>query len=81
MIQCLAQAVKDIEVTREHVDHLSRIISPSKPRQVFDLIDKSRQRLGRIYHELDDTFYPIFFVFMKKHFDLDELIEKIPTRN
>ena len=73
-LQCLAQTLKNIEVAREHVDHLSRIISPSKPRQVFDLIDKSRQRLDRIYHELDDTFYPIF-VLLKDQFDLDQLIE------
>ena len=74
-IQCLAQAVKDIEVAREHVDHLSRTVIPSKPGQFFELIDKSRQRLDRIHRELDDTFHPIF-VFMEKHFDLDELIEK-----
>ena len=73
-LQCLAQTLKSIEVAREHVDHLSRIISPSKPRQVFDLIDKSRQRLDRIYHVLDDTFYPIFDL-LKEQFDLDQLIE------
>ena len=69
-LQCLAQTLKSIEVAREHVDHLSRIILPSKPRQFFELIDKSRQRLDRIYHQLDDTFYPIF-VLLKEQFDLD----------
>ena len=73
-LQCLAQTLKNIEVTREHVDHLSRIIIPSKPGQFFELIDKSRQKLDRIYHELDDTFYPIF-VLLKEQFDLDQLIE------
>ena len=61
-------------MTREHVDHLSRVILPSKPGQFFELIDKSRQKLDRIYHELDDTFYPIF-VLLKEQFDLDQLIE------
>ena len=73
-LQCLAQTLKNIEVAREHVDHLSRIILPSKPGQFFELIDKSRQRLDRIYHEWDDTFYPIF-VLLKEQFDLDQLIE------
>ena len=73
-LQCLAQTSKNIEVAREHVDHLSRIILPSKPGQFFELIDKSRQRLDRIYHELDDTFYPIF-VLLKEQFDLNQLIE------
>ena len=41
--------------------------SKSNPTQVFDLIDKSRQRL-------DDTFYPIF-VLLKEQFDSDQLIE------
>ena len=72
-LQCLAQTLKNIEVAREHVDHLSRIILPSKLGQFFELIDKSRQRLDRIYHELDDTFYPIF-VLLKEQFDLDQLI-------
>ena len=63
-------------MTREHVDHLSRTIIPLKPGQFFELIDKSRQRLDRIYHELDDTFYPIlfYFVLLKEQFDLDQLI-------
>ena len=73
-LQCLAQTLKNIEVAREHVDHLGRSILPSKPGQFFELIDKSRQRLDRIYHELDDTFYPIF-VLLKEQFDLDQLIE------
>ena len=73
-LQCLAQTLKNIEVTREHVDHLSRVIIPSKPGQFFELIDKSRQKLDRIYHELDNTFFPIF-VLLKEQFDLDQLIE------
>ena len=38
------------------------------------MIVESRQRLDRIYHELDDTFYPIF-VLLKEQFDSDQLIE------
>ena len=77
-LQCLAQAVKDIEAVREHVDHLSRTIIPSKPGQFFELMDKSRQRLDRIYNELDDIFNPIFAL-LEEHFDLDQLIENDPN--
>ena len=73
-LQCLAQTLKNIEVAREHVDHLSRILLPSKPGQFSELIDKSRQRLDRIYLELDDTFY-LIFVLLKEQFDSDQLIE------
>ena len=73
-LQCLVQTLKNIEVVREHVDHLSRTIIPLKPGQFLELIEKSIQRLDRIYHELDDTFYPIF-VLLKEQFDLDQLIE------
>ena len=73
-LQCLVKTLKNIEVAREHVDHLSRTIIPFKPGQFLELIEKSRQRFDRIYHELDDTFYPIF-VLLKEQFDLDQLIE------
>ena len=66
--------MKDIEAAREHVDHISRTVIPTKSGQFLELIDKSRQRLDQIQHELDDIFYPIFIV-LEEHFDLDELIQ------
>ena len=45
-IQCLAQTLKNIEVAREHVDHLGRIILHLKPAQFLELIVRTRQKLN-----------------------------------